>query len=234
MLTGKDDSTKSNKPPHPLDGCDEDECYKTMMSERTTLITARRESEDNLIKAIIQLSSALVVLMAGFISNAKIPLSTLSFALFCVSILALGFSIIGGLGEQFFSSKAYQEQQILLEQFYTKEISSFSEAPSNRKVRVSQVSAFVFFVLALFSLSAFAVVQGKGKIDVSQQSPSTTPAAAATPSSASTPSSATASTPSEADRRRRASKCYEVSGPIDASAATQERVTREGATACAH
>ena len=39
---------------HPLDPCDPDQCYQTMMSERTALITARRESEDNLIKTVIQ------------------------------------------------------------------------------------------------------------------------------------------------------------------------------------
>jgi hypothetical protein len=54
-----------NEKSHPLDNSDPDQCYAVMMSERTTLITAKRESEDNLIKTVVQLSSAMIVLAAG-------------------------------------------------------------------------------------------------------------------------------------------------------------------------
>ena len=75
--------------PHPLDDCDENECYKTMMAERTVLIAAQRDAQDNLIKTIIQLSSALIALMAGFITQSKLSLSASSKIVFSISLSSL-------------------------------------------------------------------------------------------------------------------------------------------------
>jgi hypothetical protein len=130
-----------------------------MMSERTSLITARRESEDNLIKTIIQLGSALIVLISGFVSQTTVSIGDAELALFIITLVGLVISIVAGLTEQYFSSKAYEEQQRLVEDFYQKAIATFGPAPSNKWVRISQLVAFATFVFALICLGSFALLR---------------------------------------------------------------------------
>lgn len=90
---------------HPLDDCDPAECYQTMMSERTELIKARREAEDNLVKTIIQLSSGLVVLLAGFSVQSTVSLSGFVYVLFVIATVGLAISVSAGLTEHYFFRK---------------------------------------------------------------------------------------------------------------------------------
>lgn len=145
--------------PHPLDGCDAEELYKVMMSERTELIKARRESEDNFVKTIIQLSSALLVLLAGFSVNSKDKLNLSSETLFQFCAIATMAAIIFGLLEHHFSSKAYQRQQELLESYYSKNIKAFSEPIENFYVRLLHILQFLAFALALLLVAIFASSQ---------------------------------------------------------------------------
>lgn len=176
--------------PHPLDGCDDYECYKTMMAERTVLIAAQRDAQDNLIKTVIQLSSALIALMAGFITQAKIYPTGIALVIFSASLSSLGIAIVCGLTENFFSSRAYNEQQKMLEDYYGKYIGEFVDAKSNKSVRRAQLGAFSFFVIALLCLAAFGILEAKGKSDVKR---STTPSSSAI---------TTASVPGKVQRRR--------------------------------
>ena len=130
-----------------------------MMSERTALITARREAEDNLVKTVIQLAAALLALLAGFVSQAKLDLSFLDVALFGIVLVALAVSIIAGLWEQRFSSQAYLEQQKLVEDYFQRRIAEFDEPSANKSVRRAQAVAFASFVAALLCLGSFAFVQ---------------------------------------------------------------------------
>src|SRR5688500_1822669 len=52
---------------HPLDGKDEWECYDQHISERNKLIEAKRNAEDNFVKTVIQLSSAIALLVPSFL-----------------------------------------------------------------------------------------------------------------------------------------------------------------------
>lgn len=194
-------------PPHPLDGCDPTECYQTMMAERTALITARRESEDNLIKTVIQLSAALLALLAGFISQAKITLSLLTLTLFACALAALAVAIIAGLWEQRFASKAYLDQQKLVEDYFQKNIAEFEEPPANKSVRRAQTTAFITFVSALLCLGIFAFVEARESYVEAK--------GAAT-------SAATAST--EADRRWIQGRSGEIRGSEHATASPSKEV----------
>lgn len=186
--------TASEENEHPLDGLDPDACYRTMMTERTTLITARRESEDNLIKTIIQISTTLIALTAGFSAQAGVNFSGVSLYIFLGALLLLTSAIIAGLFEHWLSSKAYSQQQKLLEDYYTKTTSSFAEPPANKWVRVSQVASLTTFTSAIFLVSLFAGLQFWEKSDV-RKSTSTSTSAAPTSTSTST---APTSTPTAA------------------------------------
>ena len=210
----------ADDPPHPLEGRDDEECYRVMMSERTALITARRESEDSLVKTIIQLAAALVALMAGFVAQSQIEIEGFAFVLFAVALGGLGVSIISGLTEHYFSSKAYDEQQKLVENFYQKVISTFGPAPSNRFVRWAQLVAFTSFVIALVSLGAFALVEA-GENNAGRKIPTSTATststAASTAATAAAASSSTAPRTTGQVRRQSQDGRREVSGSVDAA-----------------
>ena len=177
---------------HPLDDSDPDQCYKVMMAERTVLITARREAEDNLIKTIIQLSVALIVLMAGFITQADVSISEHTRILFGATIILFGLAIIMGLSEQWLSSKAYEQQQQLVEDFYNRKIAEFSPIRISNYVRATQTFALALFVIALAILSIFAFMQAGAKTDDKQRDPTATASSSSSSSSSSSAAAASA------------------------------------------
>uniref|UniRef100_UPI0018F87BD2 hypothetical protein n=1 Tax=Allosphingosinicella vermicomposti TaxID=614671 RepID=UPI0018F87BD2 len=178
------DTEVNETQPHMLDGCDLDECYKTMMSERTELIKARREAEDTLVKTIIQLSATLIALIAGFITQTSVQVEPRLLPVLILALILLVLSLASGLSEHIFSSKAYLAQQKLVEQFYSRKINSFDEPWENKWVRRCQVASFGLFVSALISLATFSVFQAgeksNGKSIATTAAPATTPAAPAT------------------------------------------------------
>jgi hypothetical protein len=203
---------------HPLDGSDPDACYQTMMSERTHLITARRESEDNLIKTVIQIGSALLVVIAGFSAQKDMSLSLSSFWMAISAMVCLVVAIASGLTEHFFSSKAYGQQQKILEDYYTKLTSKFEDPPANKWVRRSQVTALISFAIGLIFVTTFAVIQFNEKSHDKPKPSAATPSAA-TPSAA-TPSAATpsAATPSAARICRQGCQRHTISSTYYAAA----------------
>lgn len=209
---------------HPLDGCDPAACYQTMMSERTALITARREAEDNLIKTVIQLSAALLALLAGFITQAKIVLSPLTLILFGVALTSLAGAIIAGLFEHRFASRAYLEQQQLVEDYFQKKIAEFGEPTANKAVRKAQAAAFIAFVAALLCLGIFAFVHAREAYVKAQR-----PAAAEAGTTASAGSSAPTQSPSFPASAAVTSGSIsegreQISGTTNAAAASKNKV----------
>lgn len=204
---------------HPLDGCDESECYQTMMAERNELIKARRETEDNFVKTIVQLAAALLVLLTGYVVDRKITVEGWVFWATAGALVSLVLSVAFGLFEQYFSSKAYLAQQAMVEAYYQKEISTFTEPPANRYVRRTQISAFICFLITLTLLSAVAVQQiGK---DRGEQLPSTSSSSSA--ASASAPATSSAPAPITAARgASRVRDSSEVGGSEHATTAAEE------------
>ena len=186
----------SDTEPHPLDDCDENECYKVMMAERTALITARQDLENSLVRTIIQMASALVVLMAGFVTQKDLVIDGAGKILFSLSLAVLVISITAGLAEHWFASKAYLSQQKMLEDYYGKKISNFSDPKENLYVARCQMISFFSFTAAIVLLSVLAIVQIGGKSDVRPKQHAASTPAASTPA-ASTPA---ASTPAGPDR----------------------------------
>ena len=204
--------------PHPNDGCDEDKCYEVMMAERTVLITASRESQDNLIKTIITLASSLIALMAGFASQPSIHLSGFALGAFSTSVGAFGGSIIAGLCEQFFSSRAYDEQLTMLQDFYGKYIDKFSDASSNKYVRACQFIAFLLFIVAFCCLGSFAIFEAGATRNVQQ----TAAASAAAPTSAAAAPAASPATSHKSWPRPSTRSTDQVSSSTNASATSKE------------
>ena len=212
---------------HPLDDCDPTECYQTMMSERTELIKARREAEDNLVKTIIQLSSALVVLLAGFAVQSKVDLVGLPYWLFVLATICSAVAIAAGLAEHFYSSKAYLAQQKLVEDYFSKRISSFSEPKENAQVRKAQLAAFASFLVSLGLLGIIAI--SKAGVSYGQPAASTSASsAAATAAAAAAPATAVRATTTGIGRIHRQGGSDEVGGTVNAATAADQEVSRNG------
>ena len=162
-----------------LDGCDLDECYKTMMAERTDLIKARREAEDNLVKTVVQLSATLIALIAGFITQTSVVISYKFLPLLMLALILLLVALSSGLSEHVFSSKAYLAQQQAVEKFYTRQINEFSEPAANKWVKRCQITSFSTFIIALLALGSFSVLQvGEKSRDQHTTCPTTSSSAA--------------------------------------------------------
>jgi hypothetical protein len=183
----------TKKKSHPLDGCDPADCYKTMMAERTALVTARQDIENHLVRTVIQIASALIVLMAGFVTQKSLDMDCVARIIFSCSLIGLVISIIAGLGEHWFASQAYLSQQIMMEDYYNKKISKFSDPIENKHVKRCQLFLFLSFILALVLLSVLAVIQTGVISDEPTDHPP--PAAAA---AAAAPTAPTAAAPAAA------------------------------------
>ncbi len=224
MSEGKSES-------HPLTDCDPDECYRTMMSERTDLIKAQRDAEDTLVKTIIQISSALLVLLAGFVVQSDSVMRPFSQSIYLFCMFGLVVAVVAGLFEHFFSSKAYSAQLKLVESFYTQQISSFGEPIENKWVRAMQRLQFGAFAIAAFFLLIIAAAeigekddQGKedGTTSTSTSTATATSAATATAAAASSSSSSSSSSFSYAgvsSGRPKPREGYPFGGTANASTA---------------
>ena len=166
---------------HPLEGCDPDDCYKTMMEERRALDTARRESEDNVVKNVIQIAAALIVVIAGFITQQSFALSKLETNILTASLAAFTISIICGLAEQFLTGRAYSQQLVAMEAYYQRQTTTYDQPAANRYVRLSQLATIAMFVVAIGSLAFVAVSKAQGKLNDRQATSGSDASASAEP-----------------------------------------------------
>lgn len=173
---------------HPLANVDEYERYKTMMAERADLIKARRESEDNLVKTLVQISSVLIVLIAGMLTQKGVFLAPDSGGYLIIAIFLLIMTLVFGLAEQVFSSKAHSAQQKIVEAYYSLKICTYAEPIENVGVRWSQRLAFSAFLASLAFFGIFSKIQ----VDNPPYDRTDTSASAASPAATSTSTSTAA------------------------------------------
>lgn len=137
---------------HPLDGKDEWECHDQHIAERNALIDGKRNAEDSFIKTVIQLSSAIVLLVPGFLitrpENSQLPSGLL-----ITGLSLIGLSLLSGLSEQFLSSLAYGKQIEKTADYYQKRTSDVSPPAMSKAVAVALFGAFLTFLLGVLVTS---------------------------------------------------------------------------------
>lgn len=146
---------------HPLDGCDPLDLHRTMMDERRDLIKSWKDSEDGFVKTNIQVTTALVSLSAGFLSQYSIVIPRYLIVFIGLYFSFCVISLFLSMCELLFSSKAHRDQQILLEKYYSKQISEFGEPWANKAVRACQYGILFTFTCAIVLLACFAVFQAQ-------------------------------------------------------------------------
>ena len=142
---------------HPLDGKDEWECYDQHIAERNKLIEGKRNAEDSFVRTVIQLSSAIALLVPTFIvshpeRNSK-PSATL-----ILGLVLIFLALIGGLSEQFLSSVAYGKQIEKTDDYYAKKTSDVSPPAMSKAVALALFSTFLCFVGGVLILSIAILV----------------------------------------------------------------------------
>lgn len=155
-------------PPHPLDGTDRDQCYDVMMAERTALITAKRETEDELVRTIIKLSSASLLLLPGLLLTAGGQASSVINGWLTGGAIAFALSLLAAMLEQFLSSKAYDRQIRISMDFYQRKSTVTSDKKFSGYVRASQATAFALFVFGIIG-SAIGLSAAREEIRMAQE-----------------------------------------------------------------
>lgn len=156
--TRKAARAEPQKGAHPLDGKDEWDCYDQHIAERNKLIEGKRSSEDNFVKTVIQLSSAIALLVPSFIVSQPERVSKPS-ALLVAGLIMIFLALIGGLSEQFLSSVAYRMQIEKTDDYYAKRTSDVSPPAMSKAVAVALFATFLFFLSGVLVLS-IAILTG--------------------------------------------------------------------------
>lgn len=136
--------------PHPLDGRDDRECYDVMMAERNALVAAKRETEDELVKGIIKLSSGALLLVPGIAVSSEIRIDPhLAVALVLLGLFFFAGALLAGVVEQRLSSVAYDKQIEVTVSYYQKKTIETHDEKSSRHVKIALVTTFVLFCSAV-------------------------------------------------------------------------------------
>lgn len=138
---------------HPLDGVDEWECYDQLIAERNRLISAKRESEDGFIKTIIQLSSAILLLVPSLVTANSSRFEFGSYSTLIIGLGTIAMALLLSLSEQFSSSLAYQQQIKKTDEYYTKKSTDIDEPSITKIVRALLLLSFISFLIGIFLIA---------------------------------------------------------------------------------
>lgn len=142
---------------HPLDGKDEWECYDQHIAERNRLIEGKRNSEDNFIKTVIQLSSAIALLVPGFLYSQE-RMSSQPSNLIILGLSLIFLSLLAGLSEKFLSSLAYAKQIQKTDEYYKKKTSDVSPPALSKIVAICLFSTFATFLGGVLVISVALLI----------------------------------------------------------------------------
>ena len=148
--------------PHPLADIDPWVRFDQHIQERNRLISGRRETEDGYIKTVIQLSSAILLLVPGLLNTlAKTGMAGIHNATLAgLSFIAL--SLTTALSEQFLSSIAYKTQIKKTDSYYLMKSSDMNPPTITKIVELVMLASFATFLVGILIISYSLVKNIKG------------------------------------------------------------------------
>ncbi len=205
----------SDKPSHPIAHVELLQRYEWMRQDCAALVEARQSREDSLIQTIIQISSAALLAIPGFLltSDLGAPNFDDGWLLYLGVIIFMAALVISML-EQNFSAKAYKIQEKVVQKYYLLESADNCDQRSINLVDNCRITGCALFSVAVLT-STFGLTSLMGEYHGSSNSSTST--------STSTSTAATAATTPSAGIRR--SRNTEV-GAITNSSATEEITPR--------
>lgn len=160
---------------HSLDGTDPDKCYDVLLSERNSLLTAKRAAEDEAIRGIIRFSGAALLLIPGAILTLDYQLPNPQRVMLITGVALFVGALLASFAEQLLSSWAYDRQIKVVSDYYLRRSEATEHRQSARWVARSIWASFTLFVLALVfsgtSLSWFALESTVAKTPTPRPSP---------------------------------------------------------------
>lgn len=148
---------ESKSPAHPLDGKEEWECYDQHISERNRLIEGKRSAEEQFVKTVIQLSSAIALLVPGFLTASsegpRVPSCSL-----VAGLVFIFLSLTFGLIEQYISSVAYSRQIEKTDAYYLRKISDVSPPAFSKIVSTCLLLCFICFLMGILLLTSSLMI----------------------------------------------------------------------------
>lgn len=144
--------------PHPLADVDPWVKFDQHIQERNRLISCKRETEDGYIKTVIQLSSAILLLVPGFLNtSAKTGMAEIQTATL-VGLSFIALSLTAAISEQFLSSKAYNAQIAKTDSYYRMDSSDINPPTITRIVELAMLASFATFLMGILVVS-YSLVQ---------------------------------------------------------------------------
>lgn len=143
---------------HPLADVDAWVRFDQHIQERNRLISCRRETEDGYIKTVIQLSSAILLLVPGLLNtSAKTGMAGIQTATF-VGLSFIALSLTAAISEQFLSSMAYKTQMTKTDSYYLMESSDINPPTITKVVETAMSVSFATFLIGILVVS-YSLVQ---------------------------------------------------------------------------
>jgi hypothetical protein len=170
---------------HPLDGSDEDKCYDVLLSERNSLLSAKRSAEDEAVKGIIKASSAILLLIPSALITWNVPISDFQIKLISAGAALILIALISAFSEQMLSSWAYNKQIATVTSYYQRLSKDVSHKLSGRLVTLALIVSYTSFTIGVTATSL--ALLSVAKVQVMTQRPTPPPPAPRPPSPQQTP-----------------------------------------------
>lgn len=139
---------EGDPPAHPLAHVTPEKCHELLMAERNLLVTAKADRENELVRTIIQVSSAGLLLIPTVVASKEIQIPRFDDAkIFYLGLISLAVSLVMAIIEQHLSSRAYARQIEIVFDYYTKKSDNDHDSKSVNAVRWTRTIA-----LALLSI----------------------------------------------------------------------------------
>lgn len=144
---------------HPLADVDPWVRYDAHMDERKHLIACKREAEDGYIKTIIQLSSAILLLVpTALASSGTSAISRIS-AVTIFGFVFISISLIISICEQYFSLIAYKRQIQKTEDYYLMKSGDINPPKIAKAVEMAISCSFLAFIVGTLLISFSLMLQ---------------------------------------------------------------------------
>jgi hypothetical protein len=174
----------NDKSKHPFEHVDPAQLYEWMRQDCAAIVSARQSREDGIVQTIIQISSAALIAIPGFLLTSDLSTPSLidGWSLY-FGIILFVCALITSMLEQHFSAKAYKIHEKVIQNFYLlKNTNNSDKKPVQLVHRLRIISCIFFSSAVLNSMFGLGSLMGEynGKSKAAAAGPSTVAAGAIT------------------------------------------------------
>lgn len=147
---------------HPLADTDPWVRFDQHIQERNRLISCKRETEDGYIKTVIQLSSAILLLVPSLLNNRAGTEATGISTATIVGLVFIALALTTAISEQFLSSVAYKKQMEKTDSYYSMKSDDIRPPTITKLVELAMSASFATFLTGILVISLSLVLNLRG------------------------------------------------------------------------